>query len=492
MPDTLEDVKGYREVPERRSHQRHQIRSLAYIELDEGNGGILLNVSESGLAVQAVTPLMDEFLPNMRLQLSQNVPPIAAVGQIVWTSNSRKVAGIRFLSLPEESSGLVKEWIASEDFPLDQPREANFPRENPVAVAEVSTEQASADQANGGQYQSSDSDKEVTVQEPAPEEPSEPAFIHLDPHASEPEPPVAYPTLPPALLAAASFKKEVVLKPAVRSDAAPNVVSAPRVESTQSSWLLYALIGILAVCSTAAGWSVGRTGFYGALSRFHGLHFDAGAADTVPPSTAPTTKLPGIEIVDLNNRRWFVPFVSAAAMAPPTPHTQPVASQPAAPRNEKSSTPDRALTLASAGRPTVAKPRVADAEAPPTISTQPSGIAGPALPLAGISGSANPLPPPSPVQSSASAVVEAAQLIHRVEPLYPHNATQLFAGDAVIKLHITIGADGQVLSVKPLSGSAMFFDAAITAIRQWRYRPALINGKPSVSDGEISIVFRHP
>src|SRR5271167_2889053 len=96
MPDTLEDLKDHREVPERRSHPRHGVRSLAYIELDEGNGGILLNVSESGLAVQAVTPLIDEFLPHMRLQLSQTAAPIAAVGQIMWTANSRKVAGIRF------------------------------------------------------------------------------------------------------------------------------------------------------------------------------------------------------------------------------------------------------------------------------------------------------------------------------------------------------------------------------------------------------------
>jgi outer membrane biosynthesis protein TonB len=490
MPDALEDVKGYREVPERRSHQRHQIRSLAYIELDEGNGGILLNVSESGLAVQAVTPLMDECLPNMRLQLSENVAPIAAVGQIVWTTNSRKVAGIRFLSLPEEAAGLVKEWIASEDFPLDRPREANFPRENPVAVAEATAEQASADQGNGGQYQSSDSEEEVTVQESAPEQLSEPVFIHLDPHASETDTAVPLPTLSPASRAAASLKKDVTLKPAARSDAASDALSAPHAGSTQSSWLLYTMIGILAVCSTAAGWSVGRTGFYGALSRFHGLHFDADATDTVPSPAAGATKLPGIEIVDLNNRRWFVPFVSPSAETPLATHPQPVASSQAA--HQKTVTPDRTLNLTSASRPTVAKPRVADAEAPPTISTQPSGIAGPAFPLAAISGNANPLPPPSPVQSAASAVVEAAQLIHRVEPLYPHNATQLFAGDATIKLHITIGADGQVQNVKPVGGSAMFFDAATTAIRQWRYRPALINGKPSASDAEISIVFRHP
>jgi protein TonB len=88
--------------------------------------------------------------------------------------------------------------------------------------------------------------------------------------------------------------------------------------------------------------------------------------------------------------------------------------------------------------------------------------------------------------------VQPALLIHRVEPIYPNNATQFYSTDATIKLHVTTGTDGQVQTVTPVSGPPIFYQAAASAIRQWRYRPALVNGKPSSSDGEISIVFRRP
>jgi len=485
MPDTLEDVKGYREVPERRSHQRHQIRSLAYIELDEGNGGILLNVSESGLAVQAVTPLIDEILPNMRLQLSQTAAPIAAVGQIVWSANSKKVVGIRFIDFPAESASMVKEWIASENFPLESPRELNFPRETPVAFAETTT-----DPLDASLHNSSNSEDQTIARPTASSVASEPVFIDLDAHSLDTANHIESPTSIQSVSIAGNSRENSVLKTGVKSEVAPEVLSATHAGSEHSSWLLYVLIGILAVCSTAAGWSVGRTGFYGALGRFHALHSEIGTPDTVSSPAIEDVKLPGIEIVDLNNRRWFVPFAGSVADASLTPHPQPAASLPSA--HQKTQTPNRTFTLASPGRPTAAKPRVADADAPPAISSQPSGMAGSGSPLSAISGNANVLPPPSPQLNSPSAVVESAQLIHRVEPIYPYNAAEQFAGDATIKMHITIGADGQVQNVKPVSGSALFFEAATNAIRQWRYRPALINGKPSVSDGEISMVFRHP
>ena len=481
MPDTLEDVKGYREVPERRSHPRHGVRSLAYIELDEGNGGILLNVSESGLAVQAVTPLIDEFLPHMRLQLSQTAAPIAAVGQIMWTANSRKVAGIRFLDFPPEAASQVKEWIASEDFPLASPRETNFPRENPdtLGVSPISPTEVARHQASDTVEETEDHSSTLVAA-------SEPALVDEDVRTPEPASSLASVASPHQLRIVADFKKDATPK----TEAVPEIILPAHGEMTPSSWLLYTLIGILAVCSMAAGWSVGRTGFYGAIARFRAPHSDTAAPDAAPSPQTAIANLPGIEIVDLNNRRWFVPFAGPAANVYIAPRTQPVAGPP--PARQKAQASDRVMTPESSVRPSVARPRVADVDVPPTISNQPAGNAGSGAPLAAISGSANPLAPLPPGQNSPSAVVEAAQLVHRVDPIYPNNAIQLYSTDATIKMHVTIGADGLVQSVTPVSGPPLFFQAATNAIRQWRYRPALINGKPSVSDGEISMVFRHP
>ena len=44
----------------RRGHYRHQVQSLAYVNLDQSNGGIIRNLGDSGLAIQAVAPLASQ------------------------------------------------------------------------------------------------------------------------------------------------------------------------------------------------------------------------------------------------------------------------------------------------------------------------------------------------------------------------------------------------------------------------------------------------
>ena len=56
--------------PNRRLFARQQVRSLAYVELDKGNGGIILNVGEGGMAIQAVMSLSGNELPELRVQLA--------------------------------------------------------------------------------------------------------------------------------------------------------------------------------------------------------------------------------------------------------------------------------------------------------------------------------------------------------------------------------------------------------------------------------------
>jgi protein TonB len=493
MPDALEDLKDQQQSIDRRSNPRHKVRSLAYVDLDEGNGGIVLNVSESGLSVQAVTPLMDEFLPQIRLQLSESTTPIMAAGQIVWTTNSRKTAGIRFVDFPPEAAGQIRDWIASEAFPLDSPRDDNFPAEGPRAVPDADTiiiANIADDAAAAVEVLNPEPEAAAEVAEvhdPAPPESVGPVWVREETHASDPAPSRSN----QAAIHAGPLRTESGKDTKVKVEAGPEVPPPARRQEEHPNWLLYALIGVLAICSTIAGWSVGRTGLYGALAKLRTMSSDPDAtAPTASPSQA--IKLPGIEIVDLSNRRWIVPFAGAASEAPVTPHPQPVVTLP--PQRQTTKSPNRTFALSSSVRPiAAAKPRGADADAPPAISSQTPVNGGAATPLAAISGvTATPLPVPSDPSLTSSGVVQPALLIHRVEPIYPNNATQFYSTDATIKLHVTIGTDGQVQTVTPVSGPPIFYQAAASAIRQWRYRPALVNGKPSSSDGEISIVFRRP
>src|SRR5271165_160198 len=112
---------------DRRVHARHQVRSLAYVELGAGNGGIVLNVSEGGIAVQAVMHLMSDELPCVRVQLAHSREKIEAKGRISWTGGLRKTAGVEFVDLSQEARNLLREWVALESPSRETPQEATAP-----------------------------------------------------------------------------------------------------------------------------------------------------------------------------------------------------------------------------------------------------------------------------------------------------------------------------------------------------------------------------
>lgn len=84
--------------------------------------------------------------------------------------------------------------------------------------------------------------------------------------------------------------------------------------------------------------------------------------------------------------------------------------------------------------------------------------------------------------------VQAAKLIKKVEPVYPKEAKQAGISGAVI-LQITVDAGGDVSEVKPISGHKLLLDAAVEAVRQWKYNPTLLNGEPVPIIATVTINF---
>ena len=82
-------------------------------------------------------------------------------------------------------------------------------------------------------------------------------------------------------------------------------------------------------------------------------------------------------------------------------------------------------------------------------------------------------------------------LVRRVPPLYPSAALSLRLEGAVV-LKATIGEDGKVRDVSAVSGHPALTRAAIDAVREWRYRPYLLNGKPVPMQTQITINFKRP
>jgi protein TonB len=99
------------------------------------------------------------------------------------------------------------------------------------------------------------------------------------------------------------------------------------------------------------------------------------------------------------------------------------------------------------------------------------------------------VPEPTPVKRIrvAARVVEA-NLIHDVAPTYPPEAGRARIEGAVVLLAV-IGKDGRVQDVRVESGLPLLAQAAIDAVKQWRYRPYLVNGEPVEVDSRITINF---
>jgi len=141
----------------------------------------------------------------------------------------------------------------------------------------------------------------------------------------------------------------------------------------------------------------------------------------------------------------------------------------------------------------------------PEVGGRGSGVVSAAVPV-GVS--AMPAPqltaaPPAPVAPPQSTPVRAAstartntngekvqpaQLISKKDPEYPQIARQSGAQGEVI-LTATIGLDGRVKNLKVESGHPLLRNAAIAAVKQWVYRPTLLNGKPVESESRISLNF---
>jgi TonB family protein len=111
------------EAGDRRLCSRHQA-PLTYVELGEDSGGTVLNISESGLAVQAVTSIADQLL-KMRFKFSEQRNRLEINGRIAWTSESKKMAGVEFVNLPDKALEQIRAWISFEPSLSRQERKPN-------------------------------------------------------------------------------------------------------------------------------------------------------------------------------------------------------------------------------------------------------------------------------------------------------------------------------------------------------------------------------
>jgi protein TonB len=147
--------------------------------------------------------------------------------------------------------------------------------------------------------------------------------------------------------------------------------------------------------------------------------------------------------------------------APPPP----VKPQPA----HKSAAPTASLAKQSGKSSETSAASVSKSQAPPAaVPAVPSGA--------------------SSSQDLGIPYVRVAVLIRQVPPVYPPLAKQARVS-GVVRLKVIIGKDGAVQEVTAISGHPFLRQAAIDAVRQWIYKPTLLNGEPTEVSTEVAVNF---
>lgn len=97
----------------------------------------------------------------------------------------------------------------------------------------------------------------------------------------------------------------------------------------------------------------------------------------------------------------------------------------------------------------------------------------------------DPLPPAPRVHRS----LDLSRILHRVEPAYPPLA-RVAGVQGTVVLRVVIGVHGQVADVEVRSGHPLLVPAAVEAVRQWRFTPTVLNGRPVEVVSTVLCVFR--
>lgn len=77
-------------------------------------------------------------------------------------------------------------------------------------------------------------------------------------------------------------------------------------------------------------------------------------------------------------------------------------------------------------------------------------------------------------------------LVHRVWPTYPPEAKKQYVSGGVV-MHVVIDEKGNVAEISTISGPEILREQCMDAVRQWRYKPYMLNGKPTPVETTITI-----
>lgn len=192
-------------------------------------------------------------------------------------------------------------------------------------------------------------------------------------------------------------------------------------------------------------------------------------------------------------------FMSDMLTAPSAPE-KPKPPEAPPPETVKVKVPPKQFDMDKLMAPTKVPQKVAEIVDDPGVelpsASQVAGAMPTTAPLGNIMKAAPPPPPPpkavekppTPSRIRVGGNVAAASLIRKIQPVYPQLAKQARVQGSV---HFTaiIGKDGTIQNLQLIGGHPLLVQAAQDAVKQWLYKPTLLNGEPVEVVTQIDVNF---
>jgi protein TonB len=537
---------------DRRLQMRTTPASRAQVELGGTNGGTVLNISETGMAVAATDPfVVDDFLPRIRLQLPGSGQSIEISAQIVWLAESKKSTGIRFIDLTAEARNQISNWIASEKPAPELDGWKPAPAASLVPAAHKDFPEEQLGSILPEQDQPSLPERVVrTASQPSTIVASEILDANPSSFVEDLRDKVHHHT--PVGGFGSRVRTSKVGSSPHRIENSPSRLSAIEI----SGFHVSAGVFLFAVITLTVALTVERSPL-GAHPRDNQKSTPAVGvtssallnrpAETTPQTSTPpanTFVTPAVTPPATTGSRSESPSAPSQNAWPEDPAPRAVPIKPSSatttrshpdsdnpgaspqrkgstgliarnappPANSQPALSPRAVSPISVAPANPAPSRVAPAthatphlSSPSTIlvsgpgdGSKPFRLTLPEKPIAASSSFAmtsqlsilvSPEPGFAPVHQPAR--LQAGELVSFVWPRYPGPGDRHGSAETV-KVRTTIGEHGQVLDVKHVSGSSSLLPAAVSAVRQWRYKPTLLNSRPVQAQEDVTIEFRPP
>jgi cytoskeletal protein RodZ len=107
---------------ERRKRFRKRPPRLVYVELGNGNGGMMRDLSEDGFALRAMMPLATGEKLHFCLSL-EDATRIEGESEVIWTGEGGRAAGLKFVEITPQARASIREWLASLEAPSKEESE---------------------------------------------------------------------------------------------------------------------------------------------------------------------------------------------------------------------------------------------------------------------------------------------------------------------------------------------------------------------------------